>query len=172
MQAGDIIAVRGRSWLAKRIRYFMALYLKRKGKSVGRLYNHIAVVIEVNGQLMIAEALGWGVVIHSIEQAGYDRGNHFVILRHKRGFTREQIDAITTRMIVLSGTRYQYENFIQWVLRITLGLNVFRRSNEKAIYCSELGAIAINEAYPNTFSRPNETNPMDFFLNDNFNVIW
>lgn len=172
MQAGDIIAVRGKSWLAKRIRYFMALYLRKRGKRVERLYNHIAVVIEVNGRLMVAEALGRGVVVNTVEKAGYDRGGHFVVLRHRKGFSKEQLDAMTTKMLVLAGTRYQYENFIQWVLRICFGVDAFRRSNERAIYCSELGAIAINEAYPGTFIRPNETNPMDFFLNENFEVIW
>jgi hypothetical protein len=167
LQPGDLLAVRGDSFLSKAIRYFMR---KKKGK-IGD-FSHIAVVINLWDEIWIAEALTWGVRIWSLAQSGYDIDKQYIILRDKRGFTPDQIQTLSRQMVMLSGIRYQYFNFLQWIVKIILKINIFiKPSNQNAIYCSELGSIAINSVYPGTFPEPNITSPSDIVTNPNFEII-
>jgi hypothetical protein len=165
-QFGDIIATRSNSLLSRAIRCCMKKYRPSK-----ETFSHIAVVINMWGKLWIAEALIWGVRIWSLEQSGYSTKKQVIILRHKQSFTTLQIEAISKKMASLGGTRYQYENLPQWAVKILLKINIFKSKNEKAIYCAELGAIAINEAYPETFTTPNMTATADHYLNKIYNII-
>jgi hypothetical protein len=160
-QYGDIIATRGHSFLSKSIRYFMKLVHPKDKTS----FSHIAVVINIYDEKYIAEALGWGVRIWSIEDSGYLKNEQVIICRDKEGFNTDKILALSKKCVGLGGTRYQYENFPQWVVKILFKWNWFKKSSEKAIYCSELGAIAINAAYPGTFPTPNSTSPADHYDN-------
>jgi hypothetical protein len=163
---GDVIATRSNSLLSKAIRWFMQLY---KPGSPG--FSHNAVIINMWGNLWIAEALAWGVRIWPIEQSGYLTNKQCIILRHKEGFTEDQIEAMSKKMASLAGTRYQYENLPMWAAKILVSINLFRRINEKSIYCSELAAIAINEAYPDTFENPNMVSPADHTSKSIYNII-
>lgn len=139
--------------------------------SVKQQFSHNAIVINLWGEPWIAEALTWGVRIWSISQSGYLTNIQTLILRHKQGFSDAQIKSMSQKMVSLGGMRYQYENLPQWIVKILLHIDIFNRKNEKAFYCSELTATAINVAYPDTFPRPNDTSPMDIFLNPNFDII-
>lgn len=155
---GDLIATRSNSFLSRAIRWFMEKYKPSKDA-----FSHIAVVINMWGELWIAEALIWGVRIWSLPQSGYSTTKQVILLRFKKGFSDQQVEAISKKMASLAGVRYQYENLPQWIVKILLRFDLFKKVNEKSIYCSELGAIAINEAYPNTFPSPNETSPADHY---------
>jgi len=134
-------------------------------------FSHNAVVFNLWGDTWIAEALAWGVRIWPVEHSGYLDQKQLIILRHKKGFTQDQIDALSNKVTRLAGTRYQYEGFLQWIPRILLKANTFKPSNEKAIFCSELAAIAINEAHPGTFPKPNQVNPADHVSSDIYEII-
>jgi hypothetical protein len=163
---GDLIAVRSNSFLSRAIRWFMSKY-----KPGSPSFSHIATVIDLWGELWIAEALTWGVRIWSLEQSGYSLNKNAIILRFKRGFTDVEIKAMSQKMTSLGGVRYQYENFPQWVAKILLKINLFNKKNERAIYCSELGAIFINTAFPGTFTNPNIISPADHFVSGLYDVI-
>lgn len=163
---GDLIASRSNSFLSKGIRFFLKLW---KSKVPG--FSHITVVVNMWDEMWVAEALAWGVRIWPIKDSNYVTNVHTVIIRDKRGFTDEQIHDLSRKMASLGGTRYQYEGFLQWIGKIVFKANSFHAEGEKAIYCSELGAIAINAAYPGTFKRPNEINPADLLSDDRFEVI-
>lgn len=163
---GDVLCSRSNSLLSRGIRWFMRIYKHSK-----ITFSHCAVVINLWGELWIAEALAWGVRIWSLEQSGYLTNKQTIILRHKQGFSEDQVDALSKKIVSLGGTRYQYENLPQWIVKILLKIDIFRKSNERAIYCSELAAIAIDKAFPGTFPHPNITSPMDLVESPVFNVI-
>ena len=163
---GDIIASRSNSFLSRAIRWFMKIYKPSK-----ETFSHIAVIINMLGELWIAEALAWGVRIWSLHQSGYSVKKQIIILRHKQCFTDMQVEAISKKMVSLAGVRYQYENLPQWIVKILLKINIFKKTDEKAIYCSELGAIAINAAFPGIFEEPNVTCPADHYNNDIYDKI-
>jgi hypothetical protein len=166
VQFGDIIATRSESFISKAIRFFMKIY-----KDVD--YSHNAVIIDIWGEVWVAEALTWGVRIYPFESSPYSRPKtEWIILRHKQGFTPEQIKAMSWKCVSLGGVRYQYENLPSWVAKILFKLNWFKSNNEKSIYCSELAAIAINAAYPGTFKRPNEVSPADHVKSSIYNIIF
>ena len=171
--AGDLIATRGNTWLSRSIRFMMDIYCRKVlHKPCKVLFNHIAVVVSMFDELWVVEALGWGVRVYPIERSGYLTHRNLVILRDKRGFTQEGLKAMSKKVVALGGVRYQYENLPQWVIRIFVGIKkVFRSSNERSIYCSELGAIAINAVYPMTFKEPNIMSPMDHVLSPVYEVI-
>lgn len=163
---GDLLAVHSYSFLGKAIRFFMRRY-----KPQYKTYNHIAVVIDIWGEKWIAEALASGVRLRPFVETEYMVSDQFDILRHKLGFDSDQIKKMSRKCASLAGVRYQYENLPAWVLKIWFKINLFKKRNEKAIYCSELGAIAINEAYPGTFKAPNMTSPADIIDSRVFEVI-
>jgi hypothetical protein len=154
---GDVIATRSNSFLSRSIRFFMRLYDK---KHAG--YSHTAAIINIWGELWVAEALAWGVRVHPWKKTPYAKGkNEWIILRHSNGFTSDQIEAMSKRMVALAGLRYQYENMPAWIIAILTKINLFKPENEEAIYCTELAAIFINTVYPQSFLEPNKTNPAD-----------
>lgn len=166
-QFGDILATRSNSFLSKGIRWMLHWY-----KKYADGFSHNAVVVNMWGELWIAEALAWGVRLHPIEKSGYLTEKGVIILREKRGFSEFQIDKISKKMASLAGTRYQYENLLQWIAYIFFRIKrIFKPSNEKAIYCSELAAIAINEAYPGTFTHPNMVSPADHVSSKIYDTI-
>jgi hypothetical protein len=166
LQFGDLLATRSNSFLSRAIRWFM----KRQNPEAPN-FSHIAVVIDLWGEIWIAESLGWGQRLWSLEQSGYDKKEQVVILRHKKGFSQSQIKAMSQKMVSLGGVRYQYENLPAWAIKILTKINLFKKENEKAIYCSELGCIAINAAYPLTFLNPNMITPADHFATGIYDVI-
>jgi len=166
-QFGDLIATRSGTLLSKAIRWFM----KKQNPNTKQTFSHVAVVINVWGEIWIAEALAWGVRIWPIEKSDYLTHDQIIILRDKRGFTYEQAETLSKKCVSLGGTRYQYENFPQWILKIIFKIKAFNPNNEKAIYCSELGAISENSVYTGTFQSPNMTSPMDHVLNQIYDVI-
>jgi hypothetical protein len=165
-QYGDIIATRSNSFVSRGIRWFM-----RKYRPAVEDFSHNAVVINIWGNLWVAEALAWGVRLWTIEESGYLNKKQVVILRHKAGFTPEMIKDMSIKMASLAGVRYQYENLPMWIARILCKINLFKKSNEKSIYCSELAAIAINEAYPKTFPKPNMVCPADHMMFPMYEII-
>jgi hypothetical protein len=157
-QYGDLIATRSNSLLSRAIRWFMT----RQKKTVDT-FSHIAVVIDLWDQTWVAEALAKGVVVQSLKQSGYDTNEQVIILRLRKGFSKSQIEAISLAMVQHAGIRYQFINLVLWAIKIAFKLDLLRKNNEKRIYCSELGAIAINTAYPGTFPAPNKTSPADHY---------
>ncbi|MGB9697707.1 MAG: hypothetical protein ACPL2D_10565 [Ignavibacteria bacterium] len=166
IQFGDGLAVRGTSWLSKAIRFFMKQY-----KPNVKDYSHNAVIIDMWGEKWVAEALAWGVRLRPFAYTEYAKSTNWVILRDKRGFSNEQIKRMSWKCASLAGIRYQYENLPTWIIKIWLKLNLFKKRNEKSIYCSELLAIAINEAYPSTFKSPNATSPADHIASGVYDII-
>jgi hypothetical protein len=166
-QFGDIITSRSDHFTSKAVRWFM----KKANPGQKETFSHIAVIINIWSELWVAEALGWGLRVWPIEKSDYLKTSQVLILRDKRGFDYEKEKALSKKCVSLGGIRYQYENFPQWVVKILLKWNIFKKENEKAIYCSELGAIAINAAYPGTFPTPNITSPADHYLNDIYEKI-
>lgn len=160
IQFGDVIATRSNSFLSRGIRFMMHLYNPRYAG-----YSHTACIVDIWGELWVVEALAWGVRVHPWEATDYAKGkNEWIILRHKEGFTPEQIRRMSRRVVGLAGTRYQYENFPAWIMKILAKINLFKPSDEKAIYCTELAAIFINEAYPGSFVNPNATSPAEHLM--------
>lgn len=167
IQYGDLIATRSNGFLSKAIRWFM-----RKETPNAPDFSHIAVVINIWGEIWIAEALSWGVRVWPLENSGYDVNKEIIILRDKRGFTDVQIEVMSRQMVSLSGIRYQYSNLFQWAARILFKIRgFFKKDNANAIYCSELGAIAINSVYPGSFARPNITSPVDHLTSGLYDII-
>jgi hypothetical protein len=157
-QYGDLIATRSNSLVSRAIRCFMS-----KQNPTKDTFSHIAVVINLWDQTWIAEALAQGVVVHSLKQSGYDTNKQLILLRFKKGFSEQQIQDICLSMVQHAGIRYQFSNLLLWAAKIGIKLDLLRKNNEKRIYCSELGAIAINTAYPGTFATPNKTSPADHY---------
>jgi len=79
---------------------------------------------------------------------------------------------MTDEVIRHSGKFYQISNWFAWLLYINSAgkINLFKDKNDKTIYCSELGALAINSIYPDTFPKPNRTNPYDILSNQNMEI--
>lgn len=166
LKFGDLLATRSDNFLSKAIRWFM-----RKQHPGVPIFSHIACVTNVWGELYISEATKKGVVTHSLKDSGYDKKKQVVILRFKRGFTYGQVEAMSKKMIELSGTRYQFSNLPGWAIKLLFKINLFKKENEKRIYCSELGCIKINTAYPLTFINPNMVTPADHFMSGLYDVI-
>ena len=148
LQAGDIILVRGSSFLAKGIQFFMNMYRKKKGMPKEKLYNHVAVVINIWGELKIAEAERKGIEAYK-DDYKYVEEHDCLVLTWKKPLLKkeqEEFSKLATKY-AFNPTRYEFLNFIHNSVYIATGKWIGRRGSksENVLYCSEYAAILMDK---------------------------
>jgi len=171
LHPGDILLVAdGRSIVAKGITEFMRQYCQINGYAYKRLYHHAAMVIRYEGSIAIAEALGRGWVIHSVEDAytpdEYDR--RVDVFRPRHDWAEREIKLLSryAQEFNKKVTRYDYMNFLFQMYMIYTGVWVGPSGAraEGRLYCSEGVATIINRVRSYMCEEPWRYNPMDLYL--------
>jgi len=180
MKAGDIILVHsGRSILARGITYYMKLYLKSKGfdpDDFNFIPHHAGTIIDVWGELHVAEAVGRGYVVQPLLKAySLDEWEQRVeIYEPVKSYTKQQQEDISKMAIKysLSGVPYDYLNFIYQIGMIKFGRWFGPRGQkaENRFYCSEVTATLAEKIQPGSFPNPAATNPVDILLSGVYKI--
>jgi hypothetical protein len=178
MKAGDILLVHsGKSLVAKGITEFMRQYCEINGYQYSRLYHHAAIVIEYQHELMIAEAVGRGWVVHSIKDAytETDYQTRVDIFRPEAIWTKNELKRIADIALdySLKITRYDYANFLFQMIMIRTGIWLGKKGAkaEGRLYCSEGVATIINKVRPYMCEEPWRYNPMDLYLEPGIKMV-
>jgi hypothetical protein len=180
---GDIILVGSNSFLSKGIQFFMKAYNKKLGLPEKKeYYSHAALVINVWGQLYVAEALADGINVAPLDKTYANTLKHIKVLTPKKAYSnteKEDISKIASAY-ALTPTRYDFLNFLY---QIDMIKETTKKDGpdaewdgptgskaEHRIYCSELVATCANKVRPDTFKLPAATNPLDIELNRYYKV--
>jgi len=175
LNVGDLGLVHGTGFLSKAIQFFMGIYHKHIGlPKVEKLYNHAFAVVELWGQLYIAEALADGINIQPVEKA-YPNGKweNIKLMSPKKPYSKVEKEEFNKIVLAyaLEPTRYDFSNFIFHARAILSkkGYDVWSgktgEAAEKRLHCSEAVATWSNKVRPNTFDRPWATNLVDIEIN-------
>jgi len=171
-QVGDVILVKGSSWLARAIQYFMKKYRRSRNlPNVDVITNHAALIVELWGVLVVVEAGAHGVAVkYSIYEY---LQKHRVKIKRINKSIHPQFSKIASSYFV-SPHRYDFLNFIhQIVLIITgywIGPKKYKATNR--LYCSEYVALVLDECYGIYNNQTWDKNPLDIDLTPELNDVY
>lgn len=167
MKAGDILLFRNTGFVPKGIQFFMNIYRKKKGLPKQEVFNHVGVVVELWGKLMIAEADKEGVTVHR-EATQYIGKNNVKHLTWITPLTEEETKLFNKTAInySLKVTRYDFLNFPAQIRYILWGKWKGKTGEESKVrlYCSEFAACCMDEVRGSFDGVTWNKNPLDIEL--------
>lgn len=182
---GDIVLVRGDRFISKAIRFFMERYRRKLKLPRRKLFNHAAMIIEVWGQLCVAEANEKGIEVTPFDRAYGNRMNKIKVITPKKAYSKDEQVAISkvAASYAFDPTRYDFPTFVHQIKMITStkveGGVITKKwigpkgeKAEKRLYCTEAVATWANKVRPDTFNEPWTVNPLDVDLNKYYKVIY
>ena len=165
MEVGDIILTCDRGFIPKAIRFFMRKYAKKLGYDETKFYNHVAVVIENDGDIWVAESAIKGVVAkHTPEYYLRIHKKHLIRtwVKPLLPFEKEMISDKAMHYVRI-GTRYDFRNF--WDQMRMIGTGAWKgktgEESKKRLYCSELGAVGMDWVRNSFEGKTWSVNPFD-----------
>jgi hypothetical protein len=164
---GDVLLFRHTGFLPKVIRFFMKLYSKRKNVEQDIYYNHVAVIVNLWGELWVADAVEKGVQVEDSLDRYMDKSSVKHLTWVKPLSKEEQEDfskvAISYAMKV---TRYDFLNFWDQARYILTGewKGKTGKDSKERVYCSKFAAICMDEVRGSFNGVTWDKNPLDIEL--------
>jgi hypothetical protein len=176
LKAGDIGLHKGSALTSKIIEWFMKSYAKKLGIKNPRLFSHTFMLIDVWGQLYIAEADDTGINIRPFIGSDYDKDRSTWISKTPiKPYSKDEKDTVSKAAMncTFNPTRYDFFGLIYQIGKIVRAKNTTEEhwegptgeKSERRMYCSEAVANWSNDVRPNTFPTPWSMNPLDVDLN-------
>lgn len=174
-KTGDIILVSGIGLLPKGIQFFMNIYRRRKGLAPRKLYNHVALVVELWGTLWIAEASVKGIRVFKYPD-DYIRRQDVKVMQFIIPLTEKEQKNFSEIAIKYSlhPTRYDLTNFWDQMIFIITGKwkgKVNKESREK-LYCSEFAAVVMDDVRGSFNGQTWDKNPLDIEMCQDLEFIF
>lgn len=174
-KTGDIILVSGIGLLPRGIQFFMNIYRKRLGLTPRKLYNHVAVVVELWCTLWIAEASAKGVRVFKYPD-DYIRRQDVKVMQFKKPLSEIEQRKFSEVAIkyALHPTRYDLTNFWHQMIFILTGKwnGKVNAASRGKLYCSEFAAVVMDEVR-NSFSGVTwDKNPLDIEICQELEFIY
>ena len=174
-KTGDIILVSGIGLLSRMIQFGMDIYRKRKGLPKRKLYNHVAVVVELWGTLWIAEASEKGVRVFKYPD-DYIRRQNVKVMQFKKPLTEQEQRKFSEVAIKYSlhPTRYDLVNFWYQMIFILTGKwkGKVNEASRERLYCSEFAAVVMDEVRGSFNGQTWDKNPLDIELCEDLEFIF
>jgi hypothetical protein len=153
IETGDILLERGTGFLSRAIVKEMEIYAKKNhiAYKEQEIWSHAGTLLWLNNEFHIRR-----FDLH------YELLTPVVcILRKKKEYTEAEkakvVDAAMHLQVINLG--YQYTNFIQWLAKIHLGIDLFSKGGNQWTYCFESTYRILKQADSITFDKnPEETN--------------
>ena len=164
---GDVILVHSKKWLARQIQKWMNLYRIRKGLPTRKLFNHVAVVVDLYGSLHVVESIETGVNVKPDAKAYVDRQDCKVLTWVNPLSAREgSVFSKTAINYALTPHRYDFLNFWYQIRYIITGKwrGPVGENSTKRVYCSELAAIVMDKTRGTFKGITWDKNPLDIDL--------
>lgn len=178
LRPGDIILYGNHTFVSKCIQFFMKILRKKKGLPVpkGIIASHAGTLINMWGQLYIAEALENGIVVRPFVEAYKNKMDKVKILSPKKAYSIPEQERISKVAAEDSLKPHRYDFFGLWFqLKLVLTGKWTGPTGDKAdrrLYCTEAVANWANRVRPNTFSNEESVGPFDIEFNKYYQVIY
>lgn len=171
LKTGDLICMRyDYSPTGAPIRYFINL---RKPKHLRSPYNHIAMVIMVEGKPYIAEAKGSGTSKLESAVTRLD-GKKIAVRRPNFAFGPNQFQRIAIEYSA-RGIKYDFKGTFleQLVFQLTgYKKNKSGVEGDEKLYCSEYYARVINRMFPERYPDYYMIDPQDLYIDEEYETIF
>ena len=171
---GGILLTKSNSLISKIIRWFMVKYRKNLGLKSAEVYSHGGTIIDVWGELHIAEALAGGITITPVVEAygKYDLSN-LKFRAPRKPYSKTEQALVSQLAVQSASTRYDFFGLFWQIQRVSWAQNSTDpnwngptgSTAEKREYCTEFCATLANKVRPNTFKEPWAANPVDVDIN-------
>lgn len=178
LKPGDIVLLGTKNWLSKIIQFFMRIQRKKQGLPVptGIIASHAGTLINMWGQLYIAEALEQGIVVSPFEDRYRFKWDYIKILTPKKPYTVSEQDKVSKAAAEDSLKPHRYDFFgLLFQAKMILTGKWTGPTGDKAdrrYYCTEAVANWANKVRPNTFSKEEAAGPLDIEFNKYYVTIY
>jgi hypothetical protein len=173
---GDILLVRGGSFISKAIRWHLELYRKQLGIDKREVFSHAATVVEIWGKKYVVEAESNGININPLDDTyGSKDPKDILIKTPRKPYSKVEQELMNTSASkdAFNPHRYDFMAFVYQIDMIKRTRNTMDKkwagpTGNKAtdrLYCSEACATWANIVRPGTFDKPWSVNPLDIDLN-------
>lgn len=174
---GDVVGVRGHTWLAKKIRYFMRLQAKKKyGVKLDIALNHTFTVIYPDEDITIGESIAKGFRMHSL-WSRYKKSNvrKMRVFRLKKPLDYEEMAEIQGLALDLHNDRVSYEflNFLWWAVYVVsngkIDLSPKGDKQDDKLFCFEASSMLLDAARE-LFDDPSKVSTVDYQMSELFDT--
>lgn len=180
IRPGDILMIKnGKGIVPLGIQFFMAIYKRKIGvsKIVPEKYHHAATIVQMWGEMYVAEAGKKGYQLSKLVAAYSDNywKNKIDIIRPVPAYNQSEQELVSKYAANFSFIiiRYDFLNFWYQIKKSFTGrwTGPTGEKAKKRLYCSEGAATLAELVRPGTFHQPEGANPVDLVINKNFERI-
>jgi hypothetical protein len=171
-QVGDILIVRGNSWLSRAIRYFMGIYIKSRNIKVDFVSNHCATIIDMWGVLMVIEANAAGI------EARYTIDDYLLKYKFKvKRVIGKEVPSTYSReagRYLAIPHKYDFLNFIYHIVMVYTGHWIGPKGYKAThrLYCSEYIALLLDKNYGIDPGKSYRINPVDVDIMEELEIVY
>jgi hypothetical protein len=167
-QVGDVMLVRGTAFLSKGIQFFMNIYRKALHQPKYVVYNHAAIVVDVWGKKVVAEAGARGIQAIYTAEDYMAQNKKILVKRYKTALTEEEQKLLSQYAcsFMYHPTRYDFLNFLYQIALVMTGkwYGPRRAKATKRLYCSEYVAVVMDGVRATFHAQTWDKNPVDIAL--------
>ncbi|MGM0532603.1 MAG: hypothetical protein ACQER7_14745 [Bacteroidota bacterium] len=165
---GDVLLFHNSGFLPKGIQFFMNIYRRKKGLPERKLYyNHVAVIVNLWGELWMADSAKNGVQVNKIKVDALQRDNVLHLTwKEPLAKVEQKLFSKTAIGYSLRVTRYDVINFWDQARYILSGKWKGKTddASTKRVYCSEFAAICMDKVRNSFNGQTWDKNPLDIEL--------
>jgi hypothetical protein len=167
IKTGDVLLVTSyNSFISKAIVHVMKRWAKKLGLKPDFILSHAGTFVWINGILYVYGSIDSGYKPWIFEDH-YDLNSPnqgIVIQRRNIPLTKEEEDKTVkyVQHLTTVSLMYQYWNFIQWLILVYLGWNLFRKDRDAFTYCFEAEYKRRKDLNPEWY--PGQDYRVDFFM--------
>ena len=153
------------SFISKAIRYVMTAWGKKKGYDTQTVLSHAGTFVWIADELYVYGSVesGFKPWLFRYHYSLIDPNEGVIIMRRKEPLTDKEEKQITNynQHLTTVSIGYQYWNFIQWLVLVYLGINMFKVDSDNFTYCFESQLLCRKNLNPDRYG---ETWMTDYFM--------
>jgi hypothetical protein len=172
IQTGDTWLVKSDSFLSRVICRVMKHWGKKCGLNTNLVYSHAARFVWIADELYLFGSVenGYNPIPFLLH---YDlKKSNYAIMRRRLPLAEDGKKKTTRYCLHLDtiSLSYQYWNLFQWLAKVYLNINLFRKDSDKFLYCYEAERKARKDLNPDHYKEVFITDVFDL-LDDPYYVI-
>jgi hypothetical protein len=174
IKTGDTFLVKSNSFLSKTICKVMKKWGKKKGYDTSLIFSHAARFIWIADKLYLFGSVdnGYNPILFNRH---YNWNNdNFIIMRRNKELSELEQKQTTTYCLHLDtvSISYQYWNFVQWLFKVYLNINLFKKDSDKFTYCYESERKARKDLNPENYQEVYITDIYQLLYDPNYKIIY
>jgi len=177
IKTGDAFLTREyNDFLSKEICYVMKKWGKKKGYDTSTIFSHAGTFIWIADELYVYGSVesGYKPWLFRLHYSFDDPNEGVAVMRRKTPLTEAEEKQITNycQHLTTISISYQFWNFIQWLVLVYLGINLFKKDSQDFTYCYESQMLCRKNLDPDKYGETWQTD-IYMLLNDpNYEIIY